>query len=164
MPDDARRPWIGTRLLTRFATDGAGHLQGGRLLATAALATVFVALGTSAASVAAGAGNPAMLSIWVVIAFVAIKVPLLALLWWILGRNPGDENPTDEELRAMIVRLRARAEAAAGAPDAHDRLEILREEAWFVADRAPADMRSEAVELAVMIDSLGRDTVPTAGA
>jgi hypothetical protein len=146
-----------TRALTRFTTDRDGNLRAARLLGIAFVAGLVIAIGTTLALVAADAGNPATLTIWVVVAFLGVKVPLLALLWWILGRRQRDEEPTADELRAMVVRLRASADAARRTPDARDRLEILRDEAWFVADRAPDDLKPEAVELALRLDSLSRE-------
>lgn len=146
-----------TRALTRFTTDREGDLRAARLLGIAFVAGLVIAIGTTLALVAAGAGSPATLTIWVLVAFLGVKLPLLGLLWWILGRRQRDEEPTADELRAMVVRLRASADAARRTPDARDRLEILRDEAWFVADRAPDDLKPEAVELALRLDSLSRE-------
>jgi hypothetical protein len=147
-----------TRALTRFTTDSDGNLRSARLLGIAFIAGLVVAIGTTIALVAADAGNPATLSIWVLVAFLGVKLPLLGLLWWILGRRQRDDEPTADELRAMIVRLRTSADAARRTPDARDRLEILRDEAWFVADRAPDELKAEAVELALRLDSLSRES------
>ena len=149
-----------TRMLTRFAMDSDGRLRGMRLLAIAFAGGLIVALGTTIAIVVADAGNPATLSVWVVVSFLGVKLPLLGLLWWILGRKQRDEDPTEDELRQMLTRLEAGADAAVRAPDAHDRLEILRDEAWFVADRAPDDLKPHAVELALRLDALALAAAP----
>ncbi len=143
-----------TRLLTRFTMDAEGRLRGMRLLGIAFVGGLVVAIGTTAAIVVADAGNPATLSIWVIVAFLGVKLPLLGILWWILGRRQRDEEPTDAELRMMMVRLEAGTEAALRTPDVSDRLEILRDEAWFVSDRASADLKPQAVELALRLDEL----------
>jgi len=156
MAETDAKPGRLTRALVRFTTDRDGNIRSARLLGIAFLAGLVVAMGTTIAIVAADAGNPATLSIWVLASFLAVKLPLLGLLWWILGRRPRDEEPTPDELRAMVARLRTSADAARRTPDARDRLEILREEAWFVADRAPDDIKPEAVELALRLDSLSR--------
>jgi hypothetical protein len=148
-------------MLVRFTTGPDGRLRGAKLLGIAFVGALIVAIGTSAALVAADAGDPATLSIWVIVAFLGVKLPLLGLLWWLLGRRPRDDDPTPDELRAMLTRLRASAEGAVRTPDAADRLSILRDEAWFVADRADADLKPEAVELATQIEALSRD-VPAA--
>lgn len=149
-----------TRALVRFTTRPDGRLRGAKLLAIAFVGGLVVAIGTSAALVAADAGDPATLSIWVIVAFLGVKLPLLGLLWWLLGRRPRDEDPTADELRAMLARLRTSAEHARRTPDAADRLVILRDEAWFVADRADADLKPEAVELAMHIESLAHGVTP----
>ncbi len=154
MATQSTSPGLLTRLLVKFTMDEHGRLRGMRLLAIAFVAGIVVALGTTAAIVAADAGNPATLSIWVTASFLGVKLPLLGLLWWILGRRQRDEEPTDEELRTMMVRLQAAADVAVRTPDAHDRLEILRDEAWFVSDRAPAELKPQAVELALRLDQL----------
>ncbi len=146
-----------TRALTRFTTDRDGKLRSARLLGIAFIAGLVIAIGTTIALLAADAGSPMTLTIWVIVAFLGVKLPLLGLLWWILGRRQRDEEPTADELRAMVVRLRTSADAARRTPDARDRLEILRDEAWFVADRAPDDLKPEAVELALRLESLSRE-------
>lgn len=151
-----------TRLLTRFTMDADGRLRGMRLLAIAFVGGLIVALGTTAAIVVADAGNPATLSIWVIVAFLGVKLPLLGVLWWILGRRQRDEEPTDDELRLMMTRLEAGLDAALRTHDAHDRLEILRDEAWFVSDRASAELKPQAVELALRLDQLADATAPGA--
>ena len=145
-----------TRLLIRLTTDDEGNLRSARLLANAFLAALFVAVGTSIAIAAAGAGSPATLTIWVVVAFLGVKLPLLGLLWWILGRRRRDEEPSDDQIRGMLARLNAAADGAARVPDAPDRLAILKEEAWYVADHAPDELKSEAAELALRLDALAR--------
>ena len=162
----ARDPETGgplTRLLTRLTTDEDGNLRSARLLAIAFFAALLVAIGTSAAFVVADAGSPATLTIWVVVAFLAVKLPLLALLWWILGRKRRDEAPSDDQIRSMLARLHLAAEGAARAPDAADRLLILKDEAWYVADHAPDELKSEAAELALRLDALARHGGPAGG-
>lgn len=150
-----------TRLLTRFAMDANGELRGMRLLGIAFVGGLVVAIGTTIAIVVADAGNPATLTIWVVVAFLGVKLPLLGLLWWILGRHQRDDEPTDDELRQMLIRLESGTDAALRTPDAHDRLEILRDEAWFVADHASDEIKPQAVELAIRLDELAHAAAPT---
>ena len=153
-----------TRLLTRLAMDADGRLRGMRLLAIAFVAGLVVAIGTTIAIVVADAGNPATLTIWVIVAFLGVKLPLLGLLWWILGRHQRDDEPTDDELRQMLTRLESGTDAALRTPDAHDRLEILRDEAWFVSDRASGELKPQAVELALRLDELTHAAAPSGGA
>lgn len=156
MTPTTKPPGALTRLLTRLTTDPQGNLRGPRLLGIAFLAGLFVALCTTISFVAADAGSPTTLAIWVFVSFLAVKLPLLGVLWWILGRNQGDVEPTRDEIRAMIARLHAAADTVSRTPDAVDRIEILKEEAWFVADRAPDDLKSDAAELALRLDGLAR--------
>ena len=158
---DVQRPdGFFTRALTRFTMHPDGRLRGGRLLAIAALAGLVVAMGTTIALVVAGAGSPVTLTTWVVVSFLAVKVPLLALLWWILGRKQRDDVPKPGELEAMMTRLDGAVSAAVRSPDAADRLEILRDEAWYIADKAPDDLRTQATELALRIEALRQERVP----
>lgn len=142
--------------LVRLAYGRDGQLKGGRLLAIAASAAVFVAIGTSVAMAVAGNGNPEAIAIWTTIAFLGVKVPLLALLWWLLGRHverPGEHSWDPSETREIIHRLRTAAASADDHDDAHDRLAILTDEAWFVANNAPDELTAEAAEFAVEMAS-----------
>jgi hypothetical protein len=164
MAEPVKTPGALTRLLTRVAMDADGNLRAARLLLIAFGGGLFVAIGTTIAVVAAGAGNPATLTIWVVAAFLGVKLPLLGFLWWILGRRQRDHEPTDDELRLMLTRLESSTNAALRTPDAHDRLEILRDEAWFVSDHASEDLKPQAVELALRLNELAHATVPPSDA
>lgn len=155
-----RRDGIFTRGLTRFTMHPDGRLRAGRLLAIAGIAGIVVALGTTIALVVAGAGSPATLTAWVVASFLGVKVPLLALLWWILGRRQRDVAPSPEELGTMMARLEGAVPGAVRSPDASDRLEILRDEAWYVADNASDDLRARATELAMRIEALRQERTP----
>ena len=156
MTSTTKPPGAFTRLLTRLTTDREGNLRAAPLLGIAFLAGLFVALGTTIALVAADAGSPTTLAIWVFVSFLAVKLPLLALLWWILGRRQSDVEPTRDEIRTMIARLHTAADTVSRTPDAADRIEILKEEAWYVADRAPDDLKSDAAELALRLEALAR--------
>lgn len=143
-----------TRLLVRFATHPGGGLRAARLLGIAFVGGLVVALGTSIAIVVADAGNPATLSIWVIVAFLGVKVPLLALLWWILGRRQRDDELSDSDLHALLARLTAATDSAARTPDPTDRLLLLREEAEYVAEHARDALRPDATALIERIDAL----------
>ena len=152
----AKTPGAFTGLLTRLTTDGQGNLRAGRLLGIAFLAGLVVAIGTTIAMVAADSGSPATLTVWVLVAFLGVKLPLLGLLWWILGRKQRDDEPTGDEIRSMIARLHAAADTVSRTGDAADRIEILKDEAWYVADHAPDELKSEAAELALRLEALAR--------
>jgi hypothetical protein len=142
--------------IIRLAYGRDGELKGGRLLAIAACAALIVAIGTSVAMALAGNGNPEAIAIWTTVAFLGVKVPLLALLWWLLGRHlerPGEQNWDASETREIMSRLRRAAASAADRDDAHDRFAILTDEAWFVANNAPDELTAEAAELALEMAS-----------
>jgi len=140
-----RRSW-----LTRFAFDADGQLRGWRLLAIAAAGAMALSLGTTVAIVLTGTGTPEAMPAWVVIAFVAIKLPLLALLWWLLGRRrPQDADlMSAEQAGEALTRLRRAAQGATRYDDAWDRLDGLAAEARFVATHSPPEVAGEAAQLA----------------
>jgi hypothetical protein len=143
-------------LLTRFATHPDGRLRAARLLGIAFVGGLVVALGTTAAIVLADAGSPSTLSIWVIVAFLGVKLPLLGLLWWVLGRRQRDDALTEDQLTLMIDRIEARADAAFRTRDTRDRLEILRDEAGFVRERASGDLRERAERLVRRLESMAQ--------
>lgn len=145
-----------TRLLTRFATHPDGRLRAARLLGIAFVGGLVVALGTTAAIVLADAGSPSTLSIWVVVAFLGVKLPLLGLLWWVLGRRQREETLTEGQLTLMIDRIESRTDSALRTGDTRDRLEILRDEAGFVRERTSGDLRERAERLLHRLESLTR--------
>lgn len=149
-----------TRALTRFTTGPDGSLRGTKLLLIAFAAGLVVAIGTTVALVAADAGSPGTLTVWVIVAFLGVKLPLLGLLWWLLGRAPRDTDPTPLELRAMLRRLDGAAATALRTPDAADRLAILSDEARFVLDRADPELRPEAARVASRLEALRQETTP----
>lgn len=134
-------------LLTRLAFDADGRLRGWRLIGIAAAVAFLLTFGGLAAAVIAGAGNPEALSIWVTVAFFAIKLPVLGLLWFVLGRSEHagtvDAIP-DDRARSVVARLRERADAAVVADDAWDRYDALRSEAQYVAAHSSPEMAAEA--------------------
>ncbi len=140
--------------VVRLAYDRDGNLKGTRLLAISASAAVVVTIGTTIAVVMAGAGSPGALALWTTVAFLGVKVPLLGLLWWLLGRHveaPGEHRWDEHETREILERLRSATRFAEGADDEKDRLAILAEEAWFVADNASDEMTAEATQVALEI-------------
>jgi hypothetical protein len=131
----------------RFAFDRAGHLRGWQLLGMSAGIALILTIGGLAAVVIAGRGSPEAIALWATIAFFAIKIPVLVLLWWLLGRSEHDGEDTrltSSAARAALARLRSAAERAAGVPDAWDRLDALAAEAGYVAAHAPAELTHEA--------------------
>lgn len=147
-------------LLRRFAFDREGHLRGWRLLGLSALVAVILTTGGLVAATLAGAGSPEALAIWATVAFVAIKLPMLGILWWLLGRSEhdgADDTLDDLAAAATLDRLRAAARRATGTDDAWDRLDSLAAEAAFVAAHAPE--RSDEAALLELEFLAARDRV-----
>lgn len=136
--------------------DRAGELQLVRVLGVVVLAVTTLALGTFAALLFAGTGKPQVLGVWVLAAFVIIKIPLLATLWWVMGRHVerGGGRWARSELDEILAYLDREAQASVGRRDAAARLDYFSREAWNVADRAREEDTARAVECATRIDAL----------
>lgn len=144
-------------LFTRAFTDRDGDLRTVLLLGLVMGAIVVLGVGTYAALLAADAGNPGTLALWVTAALVLIKVPLLTVVWWILGRRrdqAGGGGWTSKECREILDYLETQARDSVGRPDAATRLAYYAREAWFVADSATDADTPAAVDTAVLIDAM----------
>jgi hypothetical protein len=138
-------------------TDREGNLRTGLLVSLLMGAVVVLALGTFVALLAANLGSPGTLALWVLGAFIVIKVPLLIVCWWIITRRrdpAGGGGWESRECRQILDYLEAQAADAEGRPDAAARLAYFAREAWFVADRAADADKGAAVETAVRIEGL----------
>jgi hypothetical protein len=128
------------------------------VLLSITLATVAIlGVGTYAALLWSNVASPGILAIWVTAALVLIKLPLLALVWWILGRRREFDRGggwSSRECAEILDYLEVQARDSVGRPDAATRLAYFAEEAWFVADSATDADTPAAVETAVTIDSL----------
>lgn len=144
-------------LLARAVFTPQGEVRTLPLVGLVVFALAILAAGMFAALVAAGAGSPEVLGVWVAVAFLAIKLPLLGLLWYLLGRG-GESTVRPEwspqEAERIIGYLESEAVGATERPDAVSRLEYYAREAWFVADKAPESARARAVDVAVRIEGL----------
>jgi hypothetical protein len=161
-PPDARnlvRP-LTTSRRSFFAwafADREGDLRTPLLVGVVVGAVVVLGLGTFAALLAAGAGSPETLAIWVTAAFLLVKVPLLIVIWWVISRRrdpTGGGGWSTRECSEILDYLETQACAAVGRPDAASRLAYFAREAWFVADRADDADKGAAVETAVTIDAM----------
>ena len=123
-------------------------------------AVVILGIGTYAALLAADAGSPGALAVWVTAAFLFIKVPLLAVMWWVIGRKRdprGGGGWASEECREILDYLETQARDSVGRPDAATRLAYFAREAWFVADSATDADTPAAVDTAVLIDAMAAE-------
>lgn len=144
-------------LFAKAFSDREGNLRTGLLLGLLMAVVVVLSLGTFAALLAANLGSPGTLAVWVVGAFLVIKVPLLIVCWWIITRRrdpTGGGGWESRECRQILDYLEAQAADAQGRPDAAARLSYFAREAWFVADRAADADKGAAVETAVRIEGM----------
>jgi hypothetical protein len=147
--------------------DGEGSPRAGVILGLVAGALVVLSLGSFAALLAAGAGSPETLAVWVVAALVLVKVPLLVLVWWLLGRRRdpvGGGGWSSRECGEILSYLEGQARASLGRPDQAARLEYFSREAWYVADAAADADKAAAVAAALRIDAMASATEAGGGA
>lgn len=138
-------------LLRRFAFDRDGHLRGWRLIGIAAATALLLTLGGLVAAVLAGSGMPTALPVWITVAFFGIKLPVLGLLWWLLGRSEHDgpeEMLPDDRAILAIMRLRESAATAIHTDDAWDRYDMLAGEARYLVTHSSPPIAAEAAMLA----------------
>jgi hypothetical protein len=140
----------------RLLYDRDGRLRGGRILIAFGSAGVVMVLGTYVALVASDVGNPDVLGIAAVVILLGVKLPLLLMLWRLLGRHmerPGTRWTADEH-REILARLEEAALASAGRPDAAARLAHISREAWGIVDLTPDEGKADAIATALRIDEM----------
>jgi hypothetical protein len=143
--------------MAKAFSDREGNLRTPLLVGVVLAAAAILSLGMFASLLAADAGSPGTLAVWATIAFFAVKVPLLAVAWWVIARRrdpAGGGGWESRECREILDYLETQAEVAAGRPDAGRRLAYFAREAWFVADRAGDADKGAAVETAVRLDAM----------
>ncbi|MDX6555287.1 MAG: hypothetical protein QOD86_1482 [Miltoncostaeaceae bacterium] len=153
-------------LVGRFVYDRDGRLHTVRLLGGVVAAIALISFATFAGLLMAGAGSPASLAVWVLAGFILVKVPLLAVLWWILLRRDPEQRSADwstDEATEILDYLEAQAAEAAGRPDAAARLAYFAKEAWFVADNAADRDKASAVAVAVRIQAMASEVTARPG-
>jgi len=143
--------------LARIVFSSDGEIRTLALVGIVALSLAVLGAGTFAALVAAGTGSPQVLGIWVAVAFIGIKLPLLGLIWYLLGRS-GESTVrprwSPQEAEGILDYLERESTAALRRRDASTRLEYFTTEARYVANTAPESARARAVDLAVRIEGL----------
>jgi hypothetical protein len=145
--------------LWRFLYDADGGVQVMRLVVTLIVAIGLAFFGTlllfATPAVADSSGGQAA---WVLFATVALKLPLLALLWQFVLRNrewPGRRTEwSRSESQEILSYIEAEAMRALDRPDAGARLAYLSGEAWHVADAVEGDVKVDALTVALRIDEL----------
>lgn len=145
------------RLLTRLFYRADGELSPLKICGTTVGAIVVFTAISVPLLVAGGVNTVNGLATWVLILLVGVKLPALAIFWWMLGRHlerPGQERLSSDDVASLIARLEAQADAVAGRPGAEEEFTRLLEDAWFVADKAPDDQKAVAVACALHIQEL----------
>lgn len=148
----ARQSWV-----VRLFYDTGGDLRGWRALGVVAALAAAVVLGTVMVSFAGAAFGPETLTIGALIVFLAIKIPLLVFVFWILMRQGGGYTQSDlsaTERSRVLESLVQQAREARGRPDEAERLRWASREAWRIADEAPDDERAAAIAVAVEISGM----------
>ena len=118
---------------------------------------IMAIFGTVLVTLTPDIGGPGWLKgAYVLFVVVALKLPLLAVLWWLIARNP--EWPgtrprwTPDEQADILTYLENEARRVRDLPDALERLEYLSQEAWHVADRLDGDAKVDALTVALRVD------------
>ncbi|MGD9694477.1 MAG: hypothetical protein AB7V42_02320 [Thermoleophilia bacterium] len=143
--------------LSRLLVDDEGDVRTTRLVGFGVLAAVILGVGMFAALLAAGAGSPGTLAVWLIAAFILVKLPFLALIWWLISRRADPEGGggwSQRECGEILRYLETQAGEAVGRPDAAKRLAYFSREAWFVADGATDRDKAAAVATAIRIEGL----------
>lgn len=147
--------------IVRLYYDRDGDLRAWRAMLTVGGLAFLVVLGTVLASFIGAATNPETLALGAVIVFLAIKIPLLVVVFWILmrkGGGPGQAEWSPRERTEILGYLVDQAAEVRGKPNEAERIAWLTREAWHVADTAPDDERAAAVAVAVEISAMQRPT------
>lgn len=93
---------------------------------------------------------------WVIFVVVALKVPLLAILWWLIVQH--HEHPhlppmwLPAEEAAILAHLDSEARRVEHLDNAVAQLDYLSTEAWHVADRVGGEAKVDALTTALRID------------
>lgn len=154
---DARARAANQSKIVRLFYDREGDLRTTRVLVIIMVSVALIVAGTVAVSFAGAIAGVETLTIGALIVFLAIKLPFLGMVFWIIMRQGGGYTQSewsDRERAEILDYLRNQAREARGKPDEAQRLQWLAREAWHVADTVPDEHRAEAVALAVEISAM----------
>lgn len=160
-PGEGKDRLVFRRALT--LPDGTLRLR--RVVILAAVGAVLAFSGTFLVMAAPTvSSNDVVRTIWVLGAVFVLKLPLIALLWWLIMRNkewPGQPvvwGPAEQ--REILGYIEEQARFAVTQPDAEQRLDYLSKEAWQVADSLHGEAKVDALTTALRVDSMaaGRRT------
>ncbi len=149
-------------------SDREGRLRGNLIVIICAASLLLLAMGGSISMIFGGVMGYTALATWALALFIFIKIPLLVLIWWVLGRRRQRAEVggwDSEECGEILAYLEREARVSLGRPDAARRLAYFSREAWFVAGNASPGDTTAAVRTAERIDTLaseaGVDTTRT---
>ena len=99
--------------------------------------------------------RPGLQTLWVLFSLVLLKLPLLALVWWLIVRRRSrrTDTLTSREVTALVRRVEGEIESAGGAPA---RPEDLSATVWAAVGRAGDGDRDALVGLALRLDRIAR--------
>jgi hypothetical protein len=141
-------------------TDRDGELRGTLIMAVVGLTLMLLGVTGVMALMFGGIMGANAVATWAIAAFLFVKIPLLALIWWVLGRKRERGNVggwSTKECGEILAYLEREARAGMARPDAHERLAYYCREAWFVAGNATAAGTAAAVATATRIDALASE-------
>ena len=154
---DTRARAANQSAFVRLFYDREGDIRSARVLIIILLSVAVIVASTVAVSFAGAIAGTETLVIGALIVFLAIKLPFLVMVFWIIMRHGGGYTQSewsDRERGEILDYLRTQAQEAKGKPDEAQRLQWLSREAWHVADTVPDEHRAEAVALAVEISAM----------
>lgn len=146
--------------MARMFTDAEGELRGRLIVGIVAGALVLLAIMSMLGLLFGGPEGGNALGAWVVGAFIFVKLPLLALIWWVLGRRRERGQVggwSRRECGEILDYLEREARAGMGRPDAGERLAYYSREAWFVVLNADAADTERALAVAHRIDAMAQE-------
>jgi hypothetical protein len=154
---DTRARAANQSAFVRVFYDRDGDMRVARVLAIVMALVAIIVVGTVGVSIAGAVAGPETLAFGALIVFLAIKLPFLGFVFWIIMRQGGGYTQSEwseRERGEILDYLRTQAREAKGKPDEAKRLQCLAREAWNVADTVSDEHRAEAVALAVEISAL----------
>lgn len=107
--------------------------------------------------------HPGLQILWVLFSLVLLKVPLLALVWWLIARRrrTRPRRWSERETLGFLGTLSDEAARLTGLPDSAERLDALRADAWRAVEQGDPSATPAAVALALRLDRRsGRDRQP----
>jgi len=98
--------------------------------------------------------SPGLQVVWVIFALVLLKVPLLGMVWWLIAhrRRSRQVRWSEPETRRFLDAVADEAVRVAGLPDAAERFDALRADAWRAVEEGDDALTPAAVELALRLD------------